>query len=210
MSVDLSDYALCSLADVRLQLGYQDDDTTRNDSIVRAINGVSNTIQKRAQRNFVVPDAWQSTSIPRYKRIDSGAVNMGEVRVGDLSAIPNEVALLSPNRDTVVVLDDGDWWMLPDVPEPEMPYETVFVTTTAVQPLVVGWWMRVKSDSWGFASIPEEIVQFAIAMSADWVLNDPLKQSERAQATGRRQALAVTIPPEFEDGIDNYRIYRVA
>lgn len=209
-----SPYALCALAEVRSLLGYNDpDDTTRDNTIQRAINAVSIQILKRSQRWFIVPTGDNVTTKPRYKQITSGDVEAGWVRIGDFHGAPTEVAMLSPDRDSSsdpTVLTTDDYWLLPDMPEPGDPYTAIKVITTAALPLATGNWMRVKSTNWGYATVPEDMVECAVACAAAWVLNDPMKQSEMAQAAGRRMSLPSIILPEWEDAVDLYRIYRVA
>lgn len=214
MTVAISDYALVELAEVRLFLGMEDgENTERNDTIQRAINGISIAIARRAQRQFVVPEAFQSASVPRWARISESDVARGYVRVGDMKGAPTEVAILSPDRngdgDPNVLSSDGGYWLEPDVPEPGMPYESINIIST-VGPLTPGWWLRVKSVNWGFESVPEDIVLATTACVAAWVLNDPMKQSEMAAETGKRVTIADAILPEWEDTIDEYRIYRVS
>lgn len=213
MAVDPSPYALASLSETRLFMGYDTGEVLeRNDTIQRAINGASIAILRRSQRWFVVPEAWQDLAKPRWTRIVDSDIRRGYVRVGDMHDNPAEVAILSPDRNGSSdpnVVDGDDWWVLPDTPEPGMPFESINLVSTA-GPLTDGWWLRVKSTDWGFESIPEDIVEMTIACAAAFVLNDPVKQSAMARETGRRLSITNIILPEWEDTIDEYRIYRVS
>lgn len=214
MTVAASPYALADLAEVRLFLGMEDgENTERNDTIQRAINGASIAIARRAQRKFIVPEEYQTVDIPRWTRIASSDVNRGYVRVGDMFGPPTEVAILSPDRngdgDPLILNPEGEYWLEPDVPEPGMTFEAISIISTA-GPLTPDWWLRVKSDQWGFEDIPEDIIEATVACAAAFVLNDPMKQSELAAETGKRVSIANIILPEWEDTIDEYRIYRVS
>lgn len=207
-----SPYALCGLQEVRELLGYQDGDTKRDNTIQRAINAISAQILKRSQRWFIIPAGDNVTTKPRFFQVTQGDVDRGWIRTGDFNAAPSEVAMLSPDRnnsDDPIVLDSADYWTLPDFPEPGDPYTALKVISTAVRPLTVGYWLRVKSTHWGYAAVPEDMVECAVACAAAWVLNDPQKQSEMAQAAGRRLSLPNIILPEWEEAVDNYRVYRV-
>lgn len=213
MAVVASPYALASLAETRLFMGYDVGEVLeRNDTIQRAINGASIAILRRSQRWFTVPAAWQDLTKPRWTRIADSDIRRGYVRIGDMHAAPAEAAILSPDRNGSSdpnVLDAGDWWALPDTPEPGMPFESINIVSTA-GPLTTGWWLRVKSIHWGFESIPEDMIEATVACAAAFVLNDPVKQSAMARETGRRLTISNIILPEWEDTIDEYRIYRVS
>ena len=210
-----SPYALASLTEVRLFLGYQSDDTARDNTVQRAINAASIAVLRRSQRKFVVPEADQTVDKPRWVRIRPTDVELGYIRVDDMYDSPAEVAFLEPNRngpaDPQVLNNDGtDYWLLPDFPEPGMPFEYIYFPTDASSIFTAGNWLRVKSEHWGFAEIPEDMVECVVACAAAFVLNDPNKQSELAAQAGRRVKIDSIILPEWEDTVDEYRIFRVA
>lgn len=206
----LSPYALCDVEDVAELLGYDDQQmSNRQRTLVRVINASATAIRRRSQREFKQTEA--ELAKRRFVLVTPADVTRGYVRLGDFSAWPTEVRLWSPDREEYVTFDvtedTGDVWPLPDDPEPGMPFEYLKVKTT--QSLAQGWWLSVTTD-WGFPAVPDDIIQVAVGTAAEWVLNDVMKLSELARNQGRPVKLSSLIPSQYQETVDNYRIYRVS
>lgn len=204
---ELSEYALCQVDDVKSLLGYEDDEETRDDDIRRAINALSWAIPRRAQREFVHTSA--EAGKVRYKQIEQIDITRGFVRMGDIMSEPTEVKLWTPDRDSSTDYDVAtDLWLMPDTPDRGFPWEFVKIKRSAPQP-TLGYWLSVKTD-WGFAAIPDDIIQIAAGASMLWILNDVSKLTQLAQQQGRRVRLESLIPSEFIEAVDDYRLFRVS
>ena len=209
---DISPYALCDPEDVADLLGYDDDQANnRQRTIVRAINSATTAIRRRSQREFKQTAA--ELAATRFFKITSPDLTTRQVRIGDFSAIPSQVRIWTPDRDTfeeLAVDDDialSDCWPTPDTPDPGMPFEWLYFKSDI--DLTVDNWLSVKTD-WGFPEVPDDITQIAIGTAAEWILNDVMKLTELARQQGRPVRLQSLIPSQYQETVDGYRIYRVS
>lgn len=206
----LSDYALCSIADVVDLLGYNSDQATaRNNTIIRAINSVSKAIKDRAQCEFVQTDAEQGQT-RRFLIADSD-VTAGRVRVGDITTLESVTAVgtLTPGRDQSFSLAvPDDFYLMPDPPDPGYPYQYLYVPALVTNNLTATWWLTVTAD-WGFPAVPDDIVMVAIGSAMAWVLNDAASLTALAKEQGRTIKPTSLIPSEYLDVVDGYRLYRI-
>lgn len=208
----LSKYALCEPEDVKDTLGYADDDTSRDRTIINNINAASRIIAREAQRDFIVfPDADPPGTGTRTVCLAQSDVMRRAVRLGDIQAVENSitsVTLLTPDRDEEFELDATDYYPIPDVPEVGLPYSALRLKSSIATTYSAGWWVQVEA-LWGFETVPEDIRFVCVATAAAWVFSDILKRTEMGDGVGSLR-LPRAIPDGLEETVWSYRTYRVA
>lgn len=208
----LSPYALCEMEDVKDSLGYDDDNTSRDRTIINNINAASRIIARAAQRDFILfPNADTPGTGTRTVCLSAADVSTRTIRLGDIQAVPDsiiEVAILSPNRDEEIILETTDYFPVPDSPEVGLPYTALQIKSNIETDLSVGWWVRVEA-LWGFEAIPDDIRMVAAVTAGAWILSDILKRTELGDGVGQLR-LPRAIPSELEEIVWSYRTYRVA
>ena len=174
---------LCTLADVvRYAPGYSaGDDADTDATLSTLITAISREVHRAAGREFVaitpvVPD--------RRFELDQAALRLADIRIGDCTAI-TALELQDENGATLQTIAPADVIELPLVREEWEPIQQVrlppgvamvswplyYPRSIAPARPAVGGYLQV-TGTWGFPSVPEDLVQAAARLVLLRYLND--------------------------------------
>jgi hypothetical protein len=205
MPETLAPTALCTDEDVRAYLGIKPDDLSAEDrdTIVRLVNGASETFSDESQRIWKADPA--DTNKTRLYRIDSFDLQVGRLRIDDCTAV-NSVGYgdyRSPLGPSPISADS--WYAWQD--EPGYPITAIVLAEGLA--LTTGNVLAVDAD-WGWPRLPEKVRQAVIYTAAEWYARDVEKFSATFSLDQGRILLPQVLPSQVQREAEGYRRWRVA
>lgn len=160
---ELTPRALCTVEDVKDDLGDDLAIANLDNAIIRRINAASDLIADRAGREFVGPAAAETR---RFDLASHRRLATRELRLGDVQDV-TAVVLEDEDGDVVQALASGEWTLLPRVRRrPWEPYTRLrFHDSVGLSDSLVA----AVTGTWGFPAIPEAIVQATITQVELWL-----------------------------------------